>query len=95
MSNRKFTPGPWKVGLHYNEIIDVDSVGWSGMIQASENDSLFPNQGKANANLIAAAPELFEALQKMIERLEDRSEYDKCVQLYYEARKAIKKALGE
>ena len=59
----KFTPGPWLIG----EDQCVDET-WSivttsgGSIIANVNDR---HDRKANAHLIAAAPDLYEALEKL------------------------------
>ena len=62
MSNTKHTPGPWKIGMSlsgkptiYTEV-DFKSVAWVDH-DRSESD--------ANAKLIAAAPELLEALDEL------------------------------
>lgn len=77
----KYTPGPWKFELFDNDSdtnfvlssVDVDAgpdgrpqdYGKSileGMLVSESSDEL-----DANARLIAAAPDLFEALMKIIE----------------------------
>lgn len=66
MSDFKGTPGPWKVnkiGSHWNnqslEHIEV-TFGMDGQCVC---DTVYE---MADANLIAAAPELLEALQEMV-----------------------------
>lgn len=64
----------------------VAYVGWYG-----ENDTGYPVE--ANARLIAAAPDLLEALKWMVLRTEEGGYPDgKCLE---EARAAITKATGE
>lgn len=55
------TPGPWHVGPHYKS--DVESQ--HGRI-CDCGITRGPN-GEANARLIAAAPDLLEALKEMVE----------------------------
>lgn len=92
------TPGPW----------DSTKVNWDRCLirHALPGDAHIPgyiaevnNIGasfEANARLIAAAPELLEALQEAIAELDDslacpRDEWD----FYDKARAAIRKATGE
>ena len=67
-------------------------VGWHG-----ENDTGYPVE--ANARLIAAAPELLEALQELCEIVEDAIEQKSAKDLdsftLQPARAAIAKATGE
>ena len=53
------------------------------------------NEQVANANLIAAAPELFKALKAMTKLFEERIPYPNNTQRYKQAIKAIAKAEGE
>ena len=63
MSNRKYTPGPW-VATHNGFYCDIKPGGDTQSL-ASAHDNAYPGGGaEANANLIAAAPELLEELEK-------------------------------
>jgi hypothetical protein len=65
----EFTKGPWRKGNvgeimlnnKYREIISDD--GKIGLVYG-----IIDQDNKANANLIAAAPELYEALQKVLDQ---------------------------
>lgn len=83
MKEFKGTPGPWSVNHHYNwiESENADRVVIVGSQDFSDND----------ANLIAAAPELLEALQDALHCYDKHGEYPE----WDFARQAIKKALGE
>ena len=59
----KHTKGPWHVGVKQAEKIVYDARGWAianATVYHGKNDI---NEVIANARLIAAAPELLEALQ--------------------------------
>lgn len=70
--DRKWTPGPWCVSVTdgpdaRNDGFDVLGSCISGMTWINPDDD--ENQAQANAYLIAAAPELYEALDKCREEL--------------------------
>ena len=109
----KHTPGPWSVGevSHKKQRVDIDSlhadqtVGhqtWRGLARAYGCEDM-PAEGTAvmlaNARLIAAAPELLEALRGM-QALDDehhqrgQCDDDVCAEVR-KARAAIAKATGE
>lgn len=67
----KHTPGPWEVRTIDNSLGSVDTVGGVVTVaQAQEVSVADRNLGsperKANARLIAAAPDLLEALQSLV-----------------------------
>lgn len=60
------TPGPWHVGVKQAEKIVYDSTGWAvanATVYHGENDA---EQVKANARLIAAAPDLLEFAKAVV-----------------------------
>ncbi|MCY4318329.1 MAG: hypothetical protein OXE76_03895 [Alphaproteobacteria bacterium] len=65
MRTPKFTPGPWRVSLS-DECAVVDRDGCDiadcGALYESE-----PEQCEANARLIAASPDMLEALKAIID----------------------------
>ena len=85
MSEQKHTPGPWKyvksIGVYAGDKWEIVSFG-----------SCSTEEGHANAQLIAAAPELLAALEVAVEYF-DRNEID-CI-AHDDAKEAIKKAKGE
>jgi hypothetical protein len=88
MSNTQHTPGPWR----YDYELD-----YCGEIIASNGTSIcsFTDEPSTNdARLIAAAPELLEALQGMLDLLEDTSELSRKLAVM-DARAAIAKATGK
>lgn len=100
MSNAKHTPGPWLVqettvyALNDERnpanrfTASVDS-GW-----ADEKRRISRQEVEANARLIAAAPELLEALSQAVESMQD-SGYQNSHVAVMAARAAIDKATGE
>ena len=106
MSNTKHTPGPWTIKAWYYRrpgsgeswfIFDSkDQVMHSPGGDAGTMRSPEPYTGygftEADARLIAAAPELLEALELVMHRLVDRHELDEAA---VKARAAIAKATGE
>jgi hypothetical protein len=96
------TPGPWSIGPHQRII----SSGWS--IRIKDGSAIAYVLGEknpelqANARLIAAAPELLDALRKAIDALAGglwdygpgQDEHDQCNQVVDECRAAIAKATG-
>lgn len=73
MSEFKGTPGPWRVIAGSGKIVEqyypaIDMPGVQiGSASSYPNSGHFPSDeaGLANAHLIAAAPELLEALQSL------------------------------
>lgn len=74
MSNIKHTPGPWKyhIGLDYI-LIESANVHNNSCICEYKNYSDDDGESEANAKLLAAAPELFEALKELTSLAPDHS----------------------
>lgn len=102
----KHTPAPWRVSSESPRIIQKDyrAIGSdAGFLIAStmghDNSGFYASEQEADANarLIAAAPELLEALEMctkaMASVLPDFNPYDQAA--YDKARAAIAKAKGE
>jgi hypothetical protein len=94
----KFTPGPWHVhGANGNVVYAPD--GWIADVRAGTKGSHGP-AAQANANLIAAAPDLYAACKALIAYQESEEEWSILVATKaYEsavamARAAIAKAEG-
>lgn len=94
MENFKGTPGPWFKHREGFSAVYIEARIGGGMIQevaACGPCDKGSEQQSANANLIAAAPELLEALIKLVDVVDDMvhgpsTDY---------AHAAINKALGE
>ena len=90
MSETKHTPGPWKIQEAFNRIETEQEIictvdGWE------------LRNGKANARLIAAAPGLLDALEKIrnLERRNFREAWDMLQEVDRLATAAIRKVEGE
>jgi uncharacterized protein (UPF0212 family) len=94
MNEFKGTPGPWRVntiGKHWNNPALVHLEVTFGTDGECICDTVYRRE---DADLIAAAPELLEALKGLLVRVADDEEYgpEHAITI---AREAIKKALGE
>ena len=88
MTDSKHTPGPWRWGASFD---DLRPVWYSEMSQGAGYISWDDEERKeANARLIAAAPDLLEALESII--VDDSWGLEHNV--YMKCRAAIKKARG-
>lgn len=78
----KFTPGPWRVvidddggvlsgrpGVFAADELDCAIVHWDGFKQEYWESARGEKEMHANAALIAAAPELLQALEAMLEEV--------------------------
>lgn len=67
MSERKWTPGPWETERGDRRWrVSINGQNWEGLAKVvvrMEHDQTDREDGWANARLIAAAPELYEALR--------------------------------
>jgi len=101
---RKYTPGPWRYSFDDTggpftpwpsvegpEDSDVTVVHRAGFKQEFWGDTSL-REAQANAHLIAAAPELYEALEAMCEGSDDMLEWAALVR---GGRIALTKARGE
>lgn len=91
MSEQQHTAGPWLIDVanyHAGHIATVDHNGQ--VIEIWSETWPMPEQGPANARLIAAAPELLEALQPFANFACD----EPCACNNCKARAAIAKATG-
>ena len=67
------TPGPWRYSPAHKDIISMANVGRDDLIcdvRGSEHGSVIPSE--ANAQLIAAAPELVAALKRLSDEYENQ-----------------------
>ena len=85
-----YTPGPWHKGRGVIVYAHDKNVGPEDFPVAE----CFGPQGIPNARLIAAAPELLEALRRALPYL-DKAPLEGVLDRYEEARVIIAKATGE
>lgn len=96
MTQSKHTPGPWHINRFKGDNFRVSphEYGCSRPYRIAE---LINNE--ANAHLIAAAPELLEALEGLVNVVsnweEKYGEGASNITAYFDAKKAIAKAKGE
>lgn len=77
MTKAQHTPGPWNVGYEHDEAYVTDhtpinAAKWAGLAQVVthiQGDAEKNPRGLANAQLIAAAPDLLEALEFVQSRM--------------------------
>lgn len=91
----KYTPGPWK-------LFKFGTTGYTWCIDDSQDEAvayiesatavLHEGESKANARLIATAPELFEVLDEILDQLHDTALEP---ELWQKAIAVYKKAKGE
>ena len=92
----KHTPGPWEIKYHpdpcYRYISGPEHIALAQVVWRVEEEDRSPDC-EANAHLIAAAPELLEALEMMLE-MSEMGGFGKAAAEDV-ARAAIAKAKGE
>ena len=93
---KKFTKGNWNVSDDTSEcyLVKSDDGGLIAFVYDGDIDeeAIHMDVVEANAKLIAAAPELLEALIKMCDFHEKNATWDKGNNGYYKAKQIIKKA---
>ena len=94
----QYTPGPWKVKAGSNAVL----AGRKQICSHVNAASVLPVNivedhkiAEANAHLIAAAPEILEALKDIVEFWDSIVPTDAVNQMHINARAAIAKATGE
>jgi len=88
MSGFNGTPGPWIVAFHGPDncwVVDSERESAVAKIMRYKNNGVTQ---KANFDLIAAAPELLEAVQEAMKFSMSEEAYNKCAA-------AVSKALGQ
>lgn len=91
MSKFKHTPGPWVAALDHNS----RPIVWGpGTWQIADGWHTPDGNGWANARLIAAAPDLLEALKDCADRLGIHMKHSEDLAAHMKAVAAIAKATG-
>lgn len=70
MSKQSYTPGPWDYWSGYNPVDELEAqiTTEDGDIVIASYNRQIP-EGEANGKLLAAAPDLLEALQACIQQI--------------------------
>ena len=93
----KHTPGPWEVHSNIGKKGELGIVAESApcVIAHGMSEKHWPEIAQANAALIAAAPEMLEALKTLADYVfREESKQNICSSAWMDARKAIAKAEG-
>jgi len=90
------TPGPWRhhVGNHGEYLVSCESGGYAPLARVKGDKRSTLKSAHANARMIAAAPELLEALYAMMENCYDLELSDEIARAVELGRNAIAKAEG-
>lgn len=83
------TPAPWFV-RKVNSALTIVNSGGGRIAQTTSGKGLPTQQQEADTTLIAAAPDLLDALREMVQTYQDEP-----MPALYQARAAIAKATGE
>lgn len=67
MSKTKFTPGPWEAQGLYIMFTNADTKQFDWVAKVERFADKYKHEEAANAALIAAAPELYEALESIVD----------------------------
>lgn len=84
----KHTPGPWQWTQHFDPTISIYKDGFGQIARLYDSSA---GTGKANARLIAAAPDLLDALIEIVSADDAHELTQKHIE---SARAAIAKATG-
>lgn len=91
----EFTPGPWKVyRTDSGAILGIGDADAGGVTDYQGGFWRDGKEKRANINLVAAAPELYEALQQLLDCCTSDDPYG-AVPLIAKADAALAKARGE
>lgn len=74
MANEKVahTPGPWSVAWVTSLRCEINAQSWSALAEVCGNRNFeLAQEGRANARLIAAAPEMYDLLSNLRGRYGD------------------------
>lgn len=91
-----YTPGPWRYheGNHGEYLVSCESYGFAPLARVKGDKRSTLKDAKANACLMAAAPEMLIALYLMMNHCYDPDRDDEIVKAFDLARDAIAKAEG-
>jgi len=95
MTTTQHTPGPWNYDEYNGSlwITDDSGIGTIAQLIPEPNKGIW-DEDKANARLIAAAPELLAALQSLIQYLPEEDIYYEDASAYRQISAAVERAEG-
>ena len=89
------TGGPWRVGKHDETLGIYDMAENYRLATIEEWRGEHEGESEANARLIAAAPDMLDALREMLSMFGDHEQYDDdSAQVIAQTRQVIAKAEG-
>ncbi|MBG7512582.1 hypothetical protein I5J62_24380 [Pseudomonas aeruginosa] len=93
MRKQSYTPGPWDYWSGYNPVDELEAqiTTEDGDIVIASYNRQIP-EGEANAKLLAAAPDLLEALEACVARITNEVADAEFLDEVEQARAAIAKA---
>ncbi len=93
---RPYTPGPWRyrAGLNGEFTISCESFGFAPLARVKGDKRSTLKAARANARLMAAAPELLAAVQALMLNCYDPDRNDAVAQAFDLGRDALAKAEG-
>jgi len=98
MSEIKYSPGPWSIAKQPYNLVVLDNAGHLVATAYGWNEHGHmeqPPEGQANAHLIAAAPELYEALNEVSYHLENNLPIWYTQGMHKRMKAALEKAEGK
>lgn len=87
-----FTQGPWHVGERKQASVVYDESGYAIANAEVYHGKHSYDESLANARLIAAAPELLEALRALVEMADEKVTVSRTHEIASQARAALEKA---
>ena len=95
MSKPSFTPGPWRTDEFYDAVLSdvIKDDGQDDVVCSFDYGNKPDDEQIANAHLISAAPELYEALAEMCANFTSGNPDQR--EAIARAREALDKARGE
>jgi hypothetical protein len=93
-----FTPGPWEIvrNEEFDKVLNIHTKQGSPIVNVAAGFSWRnADEGSANANLISAAPDMYEALMMVVSYLGDSQTWEEGESiLFHHVSKALTKADG-
>ena len=94
LASSTHTPGPWRAGRNFCVVADVPvpDIGGSDAVSYYGGHLICESIAKRNVPIVAAAPELLEAVQELLSTME---RIDSTTAEYFAARHKVKVAVAK